>query len=471
MVCFEKSHTLSTLRTTIRSRNLLESKFLCQFLSISFTLFLLMFSVESKAQFNTDTVNIPKWNLHFQNTIIEQYHPSFPASYSGLNSLDPKEETTTSITATLFLGAKLWKGAEIYFNTEISGGSGFSQTRGFAGFPNGEVYRVSDAAPHIYIARLYVSQTFALSDSYEYVKDGINQIAKKIPSSYFIVTAGKYSVMDFFDNNKYSHDPRTQFFNWALMGNGAWDYPANTRGYTYGLTFELVKPFWALRYAAVMVPLTANGGVMDSRILHSHSQAFEFEHKFSIGNQTGTLRFMTYFTEASMGNYKEAIALGINQHIAPEITSVRAIGRTKFGFGINVEQPLNKSLGTFLRASWSDGQNETWVFTEIDRHISAGLVLNGSSWKREKDNFGFAQIVNGISKEHRGYLSSGGYGFIIGDGHLNYGLEYISELYYSFMVPKIRIWLTPDYQFIVNPAYNKDRGPVHAFGMRMHVEI
>ena len=424
-----------------------------------------------QAQTANDSIKSSNWNFHFQNTVIGQYHPTFHANYSGINSLDPKAEFPISVTGTLFFGAKLWKGAEVYFNPEISGGSGFSKTTGVAGFPNGEVYRVSDAAPKVYVARLFLKQVFSLDDEFENVTDDLNQIATRKPTSYFAIYAGKYSVMDYFDNNKYSHDPRTQFYNWALMGNGAWDYPANTRGYDYGLTFELVKPQWALRFSAVMVPINANGWIMDPDVKRSRSEALEFEHKYILGNQSGIIRFMTYLNEARMGNYLQAIEWGKIHKVAPDIDSVQSIGRTKYGFGINVEQSLSKNLGMFLRTGWNDGHNETWAFTEIDHHISFGFMFNGSWWNRKNDNFGIAQIVNGISKEHQDYLKSGGYGFIIGDGNLNYRPEFITELFYSFKLQHYPWWISPDFQYIIDPAYNKDRGPVLVLGIRSHVEF
>ncbi len=440
-----------------------------------YTFFLLLVPFSTgigKAHSESDTINKDQsWNFHLQSTIIDQYHPPFNAEYSGRNSLFSADENTISVTTTLFFGLKLWKGAHVYFNPELSGGSGFSKTTGVAGFPNGEVYRVSDPAPHVYIARLYAEHVFPLSDEYVYAEDAINQVARFRPESYFAILAGKYSVMDFFDNNKYSHDPRTQFYNWALMGNGAWDYPANTRGYTYGLTFELVKPEWALRFSEVMVPVEANGSKMDSDIKNAHSSAIEFEHKYSIGNRPGTIRLMSYLTRARMGNYRRAIKWGIDNNTAPEVDSVDVIGNTKFGFGINIEQEISKNIGMFIRTSWNDGNNQTWVFTEIDRHISAGLVLDGAMWNMEDNKFGIAQIINGLSGDHRDYLGAGGYGFIIGDGKLNYHPEFVTELYYSFKIPHNPFWITPDYQFIMNPAYNKDRGPVHAFGIRAHCEF
>jgi len=428
-------------------------------------------SASLQAQTSKDSIDTKRWNFHFQNTIIYQSHPSFHAKYSGVNSLNSESEANTSITGTMFFGARLWKGAATYFNPEISGGSGFSQTLGIAGFPNGEVYRVSDAIPKIYIARFYIKQVFALSEAYQKVEDEINQLSDYLPTSYLAISAGKFSIMDFFDDNKFSHDPRNQFFNWALMGNGAWDYPANTRGYTYGIVAELVKPEWAFRLSSVMVPTTANGSVMDKNVLQSHSEALEFERKYNIGRQSGTIRLMSYLTKARMGSYERAIQWGEANHTAPVIDSTNSLGRTKYGFGINVEHNFSNDIGAFFRASWNDGHNETWVFTEIDRAISSGLQLNGNIWKRTADKLGFSLIVNGLSKDHRNYLKAGGYGFIIGDGNLNYQPEMIAELYYSFKLNDYPLWISPDYQFILNPAYNKDRGPVNAFGIRVHVEI
>ena len=440
---------------------------------ISISLVLFISTLPGNAKTTGDTAKTEQsWNFHFQNTEISQYHPAFNAKYTGLNSLDTSYEFPTSVTATLFFGAKLWKGAETYFNPELSGGDGFTKTTGIAGFPNGEVYRVNASTPKPYIARLLLKQIFALSDKYEILPDDLNQLASRLPVSYIAIYAGRFSVMDYFDDNKYSHDPRMQFYNWVLMGNGAWDYPANTRGYTYGITFELVKPQWAIRFCAVMLPLYANGWVMDADIKRSRGEALEFEHKYLIGNQTGIFRIMSYLNEARMGNYQEAINLGILHHVAPVVDSTRSLGRTKYGFGLSIEQPIDKNSGFFIRAGWNDGHNETWVFTEVDSHLSFGFTLNGEIWHRENDNFGIAQIIDGISKYHQQYLEAGGYGFLIGDGHLNYRPEYITETYYSFKLPGYAWWLSPDFQLIINPAYNHDRGPViPALGLRSHIEF
>jgi len=435
-------------------------------------LLLVCLSVSAFSQNSLDSSKDDRWNIHFQNTIMYQYHPDFTSPYSGMNSLLASESATLSISATAFLGVRLWKNGFAYYNPEITGGSGFSQTRGVAGFPNGEVYRVSNAAPGGSHARYYFRQLFALSNETQKVDDGLNQVKATIPTSYISLTLGKFSVLDFFDNNKYAHDPRNQFYNWSLMGNGAWDYPANTKGYTYGGVIEMVKPTWAIRYCMVTVPKVANGQDMDKDIRHANANALEFEHKYSFGKQSGTVRFIGFYNIARMGNYKEALAYGASTgNVSHAIDSVNKTGSNKYGVGINVDQSLSENVGFFMRASINDGHNETWAFTEIDRAFSLGLQVNGNKWQRNTDKLGIAILANGLSKDHRNYLAAGGYGFIIGDGKLNYKPEMIAEIYYSFNVLHSPFTLSPDYQFIMNPGYNKDRGPVHAFGLRAHAEF
>jgi high affinity Mn2+ porin len=435
---------------------------------------IIFFSKHLISNAQTDSVSQMRtqiWNFHSQTTIIDQYHPSFRSAYSGINSLSDESENDESLSTSLFIGCKLWQLGEVYFNPEFIGGSGFSQTRGIAGFTNGEIYRVDDPTPKTTLARLYVKHIFPLSNGGDWQQDMPNQLAMFIPHSYINVSIGKFSVLDFFDCNQYSHDPRSQFYNWALMGNGAWDYPADTRGYTNGVVTEWINPTWSVRLGIVMVPTTRNGPILDTRIDKSHSEALEFEHKYTLGSQSGVVRALFFFTEARMGNYREAIQWGLENGVPPSLDAYPAYGRTKYGAGINVEHTFSPYLGGFFRASWNDGHNESWAFTEIDQAVSGGLSLSGSLWNRKEDRVGIAQIVNGISKDHRGYLAAGGYGFIIGDGHLNYGLECISELYYSFKVPGNPVWFSPDYQFVLNPAYNRDRGPVHVLGLRAHFEI
>lgn len=416
----------------------------------------------------TDSLIKKRFNLHFQQTVITQTKPGFKASYSGDNSLLPIHETASSLTTTLFGAARLWKGAEAYFNPEMSGGKGFSQTLGLAGFTNGETFRVGSPEPAIYIARAYLTQTFGWGKEIDTLADDQNQLAGFRKKRYFSITAGKFGLSDFFDNNAFSHDARSQFMNWSLMANGAWDYPANTRGYVIGAVFELGQPDWSLRLATTMVTNSANGAIWDGKIGKAHAFTLEYEKRYQIGGEKGIIRVLAFDNAAMMGSYRLAIA---QNPLAPDVTATRDYGRNKYGFGINLEQYINNNLGVFAKTSYNDGKTETWAFTEIDRSISFGAILNGNSWKQKDAEIGLAFVGNGISKDHRNYLAAGGYGFIIGDGKLNYAPEMIAELYYKVNVYQKKFFLSPDYQFILNPAYNKDRGPVNAFALRAHVEF
>jgi high affinity Mn2+ porin len=421
--------------------------------------------------------SVANWTSHFQLTVIAQKHGSFHSLYSGENSLaDTVEPAAESMTATLFLGRRLWKGAALYFNPEVSGGKGLSFATGVAGALNGETYRVGEVAPKVFVARAYLQQHIALRNSgYEFAADDANQIADKIPSSRITISAGRFSVSDFFDANTYSKDPRSQFFNWSLWANGAWDYPANTRGYTYGIVAEVLKPTWAARISSVAVPRIANYHLMEYRFGKAHSETLEFEHKISINQLPGAVRVIVSSTHSQAPSYEEGLK-GIQTN-DPFILDVikgdvehKAYGGQKTGLGVNIEQQLSKSVGVFSRAGWNDGKYVTWAFTEIDQTVNAGISIKGNKWKRGDDVWAIAGVVNGISEGHRDFLKEGGYGFIIGDGSLNYGSEDIIETYYNARLNKF-LWLTFDYQFVNHPGYNKDRGPVHVFGVRGHVEF
>lgn len=414
-----------------------------------------------------DTVKQQRFNLHFQQTIITQSKPGFSAKYTGDNSLLPTSETQSSLTTTLYGGARLWKGAQVYFNPEMSGGAGLSKTLGVAGFPNGETFRVGGDAPKIYIARLFFTQNFEWGKDKDVLTDDANQLAGTLSQRHFTITVGKFGMADYFDGNSYSHDPRTQFMNWSLMSNGAWDYPANTRGYVMGLYTEFAQPNWTLRFAATMVTTTANGAIWDQRIGKANSQTLEFEKRYTLSGQKGAFRVLAFNNNGKMGSYKDALA---RNPVNPEVDTLLSYGHRKYGFGINAEQSITNDFGVFAKLSYNDGKTETWFFTEIDRSLSFGGVLKGTSWKRGDDELGLAFVANGISQPHRDYLAAGGYGFIIGDGKLNYGTEMLTEFYYKVHASK-NIAISPGYQFIVNPAYNKDRGPVSVFSLRLHVEF
>jgi high affinity Mn2+ porin len=414
-----------------------------------------------------DTVINDRFSIHAQTTVITQYKPAFRTKYTGPNSLVPREEAQRSITATLFLGAKLWKGASIFMNPEIGGGSGLSSSLGVGASANGETYRVSTPEPAFELARLFFRQTISLNNETAFNESDLNRLGGRMPTEFFSIILGKICMSDFFDNNKYSHEPRTQFMSWALMSNGAWDYPANTRGYTPSMIFELITPIHEIRYGFSLVSTTPNGMVMNWNINKAGSHTLEYTYNYTVSGRKGAFRFLTFFTTANMGNYNQSIALNPE---SPDIKTTEKYGHTKYGFGLNGEQEITKDLGVFLRAGWNDGKNETWEFTEIDRSVSCGISVNGERWKRKNDNIGLAYVVSGLSAPHRNYLKDGGLGFELGDGNLNYALENLLEFYYSMELIK-NINLSGAYQFIGNPGYNKDRGPVNVFSIRVHIEI
>ena len=420
-----------------------------------------------------DTPDKPRnWSLHFQQTLIDQWHNDLSTPYAGDYSLADRESAKLSLTSTFFIGRRLWKGAAVYFNPEVAGGSGLSSARGVAGFPNGETFRIGVADPVLYLARLYLRQTFAIGTDTEVDEDDLNQLGGPRPKRYFAINLGKFSVADFFDQNSYSHDPRTQFMNWSLMSTGAWDYAANTRGYTVGGVLEYVTPELGLRFSSTLLPVFANGPLLDYRYGTAHAETLELTKTYRLAKRQGTVRVLGFRNVAPMATYRSAVARGLATNTQPDLEGVRRDGHTKLGFGLNAEQELTKNVGLFARVSYNDGQNETWAFTEIDHSASLGVVSTGARWQRPDDRLGAAVVVNGISAEHRAYLAAGGYGFIIGDGALNYGLEKIGEVYYSIALPRYHAAISPDYQFILNPAYNRDRsGPVHVAAVRLHIEF
>jgi len=409
------------------------------------------------------------WNLHAQTTLIPQWHGPLHSPYRGQNSMfsDTDIDEQASITATIYAGTRLWNGAEFYLNPEASGGAGFNGGTGIAGFTNGEVTRVGTRRITPYIARVFIRQSFNLNGDWEEVGNALNQLKEKRNKSRLTLTLGKVSVLDIFDNNAYAGDPRTQFMDWALMANGSWDYPADTRGYTWGFSAEFYQPQWVLRSGIYLEPRSANGLELDEDIAQSHGQVLEVETRHLIQDHPGKLRFMGYLNVAGMGNYTQALQISPS---APDVTLTRQSGNKKYGFGFNAEQELSKSLGIFTRVGWNDGRTETWAFTEIDQTACIGLSVKGDSWQRPQDTFAMAELVNGLSNEHRDYLAAGGLGFIIGDGQLNYAPENIVEIYYSLHVIQA-LAVTLGSQEIYNPAYNRDRGPVTVWSVRVHCQI
>ena len=430
------------------------------------------------SQANSDSTKKERWTNHFQLTVISQSHAAFRSNYKGNNSLgDSVELGATSLTATLFIGRRLWKGGAIYFNPEVSGGSGLSLALGVAGALNGETYRIGNPAPAVFIARTYLQQNFALGNTaYEYMEDDINQVKDSVPAKRITISVGKFAMGDFFDDNKYNHDPRTQFLNWSLMSNGAWDYPANTRGYTLGVVTELIYPKWAVRFSTSAVPRIANAPKLEYNVAHARSETAEFEKKFFLNKRPGKMRLLLNNTISRAPSYEQGLkALATGDQFILNVISGRAentsYGGSKFGLGAGMEQEITARLSLFSRAGWNDGHYATWAFTEIDRTFQVGLSVKGAKWERKpEDVFGIAGVINGISDQHRAFLKAGGYGFIIGDGNLTYSNEMIMETWYNAHLSKL-FWFSLDYQFVANPGYNRDRGPVSVLAARGHIEL
>ena len=411
-----------------------------------------------------------RWNVFFQAASIGQYHGAFRSPYAGANSLENDPERDVSLTTTLFFGLRLDQNTQLYFDPEIAGGKGFSGVTGIANFPNGEMPRVSGATPKPYLARLYVSHDFGFGSEKESADSGENQLAGERPMTRYTVVVGRFTVTDFFDGNRYTHDPRTQFMGWGTMYNGAWDYPADTRGYTWGWVHEFHTRHWSVRYGSAAEPRTANGMRFDRRLLRDCSDLFEGELRYRPRNHAGAIRVLSFLNHADAGNYGEALRLSRQDGTVPDVTATRRIGTLKYGFGINLEQEITKDVGVFARLGWNDGKTESFAFTAIDRLASAGVSVTGAKWRRPFDTAATALTVSGISGVHAAYLAAGGQDFMIGDGRLRYGPETVSETYYSARVIP-GVFVTFDWQRVRNPAFNRDRGPLWIPTVRLHVEF
>jgi high affinity Mn2+ porin len=438
------------------------------FLRTGFIIFCCFLSrLVSADEMTNSEIFVPQtWNFHFQTTLLPQYHGSFPAAYSGKLSLNPGSELATSFTATGFLGVKVWAGGIVYYDPEIPAGTGLSGVSGIADFSNGEISKVGSVNPTYNTARLYAQQVFGLGGEQEKVDDDQNQLRVSEDIFRLTVIAGKFSLPDFFDNNAYAHDARTQFINLALVDNLAWDYAADTHGYTLGVYAELNQKDWAVRFAEALMSTVANGPDYDWNISQAHADNLEVEWRYGGDNGGGKIRLLGYINHADMGNYQASLNLS---PVDPDITQTR-IYTQKYGLGLGWEQTFNADWGLFGRLGWNDGATESFELTAVDETASLGTVLKGTGWGRADDQVGLGFVISGLSSVHQAYLAAGGYDFIIGDGALSYAPEQLFELYYLYK-PIKSIGLTLDFQGIENPAYNQVRGPVGIVSGRAHFEI
>src|SRR5581483_5714284 len=427
---------------------------------------------------------LPFWFGGEMNTIF-QTHPSFSAPYTGTNSFRPGAEAAMSGLLTVFTAYRPHRTTELILDGEMAFGGGLSSALGIAGFTNLDVVRNPALSSEPYVARLQIHQLIPLSREWEPNEDrGPISTFVMVPRHRLELRIGKMSTADLFDINPAASDSHVQFMNWTVDNNGAYDYAADTRGYTYGLVVEYQGPFLEARFGEMLMPTVANGIVIDFDLTRSHSEQFEVEIKYSRRQRwAGTLRVLYYQNFANMGSYRQAIAAfngGVEAQ--PDVTLHRHPGNSKLGFGLNLIQELGGVARAFARGGWNDGLHESFAYTEVDDTFEIGFDLFGKLWRRRVDKLGLAFVTNGISDQHREYLRLGGHGFILGDacdfaqpgcarraaGFLHYGRENILELYYD-----VHLWrgafAAADIQFIDNPGYNQDRGPVWIFSARGHL--
>jgi len=410
------------------------------------------------------------WNAKFQLTYIWQAKNTFAAAYSGPNSLSPAHEKSYSFTSTAFLGLRAWEGGEVYLDPEVVQEEPLSNLTGLGGFTNGEMARGASPTLKFNVARFFLRQTWGADGARTTVESGQNQLAGTGAARRWVFTLGKLAATDIFDANGYSHDPRTQFMNWSLMANGAYDYPADARGYTWGAALEWYHDDWAVRAGRFMQPKDPNGQPIDTRIFDHYGDQIEVEHAHEVAGHPGKLRLLVFRGRAKMSRFQDALDFGAATGAVPSLDAVRRRAQAKTGFGVNVEQDVAPGVGFFARASRSDGKTETYAFTETDNTVSGGVLVQGHAWGRAQDAVGVAAVRNGISGQRQAYLAHGGISAFIGDGGLNYRPEKITEVYYNWAAMQ-HAWLTFDWQHVEHPAYNADRGPVNFFAVRLHSEF
>jgi high affinity Mn2+ porin len=407
-----------------------------------------------------------------QANFISQWHPAFHSPYRGPNSLSPEAQDATSRVLTLYTGLRLTNTAELLCDVQETGGHGIGEALGLAGFTNLDVVRNPTLSKAPYVARLMWHQIIALSSEDEPSTRTPYLLFSRLPVRRLEIRFGKLGLADFFDYNNYGSDSNFQFMNWTVDNNGAYDYAADTRGFTFAAMFEYHDRHWSARFAEGLMPKVANGIHLDADLGRARAENVEFEiRRAIIPKQEGILRLLAYVNHANMGSYRQAIdnfLAGVTP--VPEITAHPLQTTVKYGFGANFEQPFNNWLGLFGRWGWNEGRHESYAYTEVDQTVELGVGANGARWGRRFDRAGLAFVTNGISRDHQQYLALGGVGFILGDGRLNYGRENIVETYYTLHVWR-GVYPSFGFQYVTNPGYNRDRGPVLVPSLRLHLEF
>lgn len=407
-----------------------------------------------------------------QDNIIWQAHPTFPAKYSGPNSLRNNAENATSNVATLYLGYSLLRNTEVFVDVESASGGGLSDALGLAGFVNVDVVRNPQLGAKPYLARAMIRQIVPLSSEGLEAERGPLGLATRVPVRRLELRAGKLSLPDFFDINPVGSDSHYQFMNWTAVNDGAYDYAADTHGYTFGIFAEYYDRNWAFRFAEALMPKVANGLDLIWNLRRARAENFELElHPSVAGRRNTSIRLLSFVNRANMGVYRQAVSNFLHGLTPrPEITAHPFRTTVKYGFGVNLEQQFSHNLRGFARWGWNEGQHESYAYTEVDETAEFGIDFRGEGWRRKLDKIGAAFVTNGIAADHQHYLAMGGRGFLLGDGALNYGREDIVEAYYNAHVWR-GLFAGADVQHIDNPGYNRARGPVWVPGIRFHLEF
>jgi high affinity Mn2+ porin len=409
------------------------------------------------------------WAIHAQSTVVEQGHPAFRSPYAGANSLSAYANGRETVDLTLIAGFRPWTGAEIWIDPEVDQGFGLSNTLGIAGFPNAEGYKVGSARPYVRLQRAYIRQTIDLGGASTPVDPDLNQLGGRRTENRLVITAGKFSVPDVFDTNDYAHDSKHDFLNWGLADALTFDYAADAWGYSYGVAGEWYQGPWTVRAGLFDLSDVPNSTRLDPTF-EQFQTIGEVERRYQLAGRAGALKITAFLTRGRMGTFADAIALGLRTGAAPDTALVRAY-RGRGGVSFNLQQQVTGALGFFARGGLADGDVEPYEFSDADRSLSGGLSLKGKSWGRPEDTLALGGELNGISRIHQRYLADGGLGILVGDGRLPHpGDEAILESYYDIPVGRF-LHLSADYQFVKNPAYNRDRGPVSIFAARVHAQF
>ena len=420
-----------------------------------------------------------------QANIIFQAHPSFHSPYLGPNSLHGAGEYKTSLVGTLYLAWQVQRllnqpettrnlryNTDFILDLESAGGRGLSQALGLAGFTNLDVVRNPNLGSKPYVAHAEFHQTIGFTREMTDSARGPLALATKMPVRRLDLRFGKMGLPDVLDINEVLNDSHLQFTNWTIDNNGAFDYAADTRGYTYAATMEYQDRIWAARFALALMPTVANGINLDWALSRARGQNYEVElRKGLIPGRKGTQRVLGFVNAAHMGDYREAVTAYVNgEDKTPTITAHEHFGAIKYGLGYNFEQEVNDHLRFGGRFGWNEGRNESFAYTEVDQTVLLGADYNGSQWGRPNDKIGIAVVSNAIKKDHQNYLKDGGLGFLLGDGRLNYGRENTEEAYYNLHTIR-GLYFALGLSHIDNPGYNRDRGPVWVPGVRTHIDF